>query len=121
LARRLRQVGVGISIDDFGTGYSSLSYLKQIPLDKIKIDRSFITDMLNDADDDAITFAIVNLAHSLKLRVIAEGVETRGQMERLRAFGCDEVQGHYYSSAVSAEDFATILAGERRFQEPIAA
>ena len=114
LAMRLRDIGVRISIDDFGTGYSSLSYLKQIPIDKIKIDRSFISDMLKDDDDDAITYAIVNLAHSLNLRVIAEGVETRAQIDRLRFFGCDEVQGHYYSSAVSAQVFQGFLS-ERRF------
>jgi diguanylate cyclase (GGDEF)-like protein/PAS domain S-box-containing protein len=113
LAMRLREVGVGISIDDFGTGYSSLSYLKQIPIDKIKIDRSFIADMLNDDDDDAITNAIINLAHSLKLRVIAEGVESKEQIDRLRSFGCDEVQGYYFSQAVSAREFEGFLASGR--------
>ncbi|HEY8609020.1 MAG TPA: EAL domain-containing protein [Noviherbaspirillum sp.] len=116
LAMRLREVGVGISIDDFGTGYSSLSYLKQIPIDKIKIDRSFIADMLVDDDDDAITNAIVNLAHSLKLRVIAEGVESHAQIERLRSFGCDEVQGHYFSAAVPAAAFRGFLADGRLLQ-----
>jgi EAL domain-containing protein (putative c-di-GMP-specific phosphodiesterase class I) len=117
LAMRLRDVGVGISIDDFGTGYSSLSYLKQIPIDKIMIDRSFIADMLNDVDDEAITIAIINLAHSLKLRVIAEGVESRAQLERLRSFGCNEVQGHYYSSAVPADVFRTFLENAQQFAE----
>ncbi len=117
LAMRLRDIGVRISIDDFGTGYSSLSYLKQIPIDKIKIDSSFIADMMKDDDDDAITYAIVNLAHSLNLRVIAEGVESRAQIDRLRLFGCDEVQGHYYSSAVSAETFERFLARQRVFAE----
>jgi diguanylate cyclase (GGDEF)-like protein/PAS domain S-box-containing protein len=115
LAMRLREVGVGISIDDFGTGYSSLSYLKQIPIDKIKIDRSFIADMLEDADDDAITFAIVNLARSLKLRVIAEGVESKEQVDRLHLFGCNEVQGHYYCSAVSADIFERFLIHQGGF------
>lgn len=115
LAMRLRDAGVGISIDDFGTGYSSLSYLKQIPIDKIKIDRSFIDDMLNDDDDDAITYAIINLAHSLNLRVIAEGVESKAQIDRLRMYGCDEVQGYYYSSAVSAQVFEQLLADEKAF------
>jgi diguanylate cyclase (GGDEF)-like protein/PAS domain S-box-containing protein len=117
LATRLRKVGVGISIDDFGTGYSSLSYLKQIPIDKIKIDRSFISDMLIDVDDDAITCAIIGLAHSLKLRVIAEGVESKAQIDRLRTVGCDEVQGHFYSSAVSAQVFAGFLGDGRRFAD----
>lgn len=115
LAMRLRDVGVGISIDDFGTGYSSLSYLKQIPIDKIKIDRSFVADMLEDADDDAITFAIVNLARSLKLRVIAEGVESKEQVDRLHLFGCNEVQGHYYCSAVSADIFERFLLHQGGF------
>ncbi|WP_019140070.1 bifunctional diguanylate cyclase/phosphodiesterase [Noviherbaspirillum massiliense] len=118
LAMRLRDAGVGISIDDFGTGYSSLSYLKQIPIDKIKIDRSFISDMLHDVDSESITYAIINLAHSLNLRVIAEGVESRAQMERLRSFGCNEIQGNYYSSAVSADTFQAFLANETRVMTP---
>lgn len=121
LATQLRKVGVGISIDDFGTGYSSLSYLKQIPIDKIKIDRSFISDMLIDADDNAITSAIINLAHSLNLRVLAEGVESKAQIERLRTFGCDEVQGYFFSSAVSPQLFGAFLGNGRRFAESMAA
>jgi diguanylate cyclase (GGDEF)-like protein/PAS domain S-box-containing protein len=115
LAATLRDAGVGISIDDFGTGYSSLSYLKQIPIDKIKIDRSFIADMLDDGDDEAITIAIINLAHSLKLRVIAEGVESLAQLQRLRSLGCNQVQGHYYSAAVGAETFGGFLANRGVF------
>jgi diguanylate cyclase (GGDEF)-like protein/PAS domain S-box-containing protein len=110
LAATLRDAGVGISIDDFGTGYSSLSYLKQIPIDKIKIDRSFIIDMMDDSDDEAITIAIINLARSLKLRVIAEGVESQAQLDQLRSFGCNEVQGHYYSPAVCPGTFSAFLA-----------
>ncbi|HJV73857.1 MAG TPA: EAL domain-containing protein [Noviherbaspirillum sp.] len=117
LAMQLRKAGVGISIDDFGTGYSSLSYLKQIPIDKIKIDQSFIKDMLNDDDDDAITYAIVNLAHSLSLKVIAEGVEGKAQIDRLRLYGCDEVQGHYYSPAVCAQDFEHFLTNGKMFAD----
>lgn len=120
LATHLRQAGVGISIDDFGTGYSSLSFLKQIPIDKIKIDRSFVADMLFDDDDDAITFAIINLAHSLNLRVIAEGVESREQIDRLRTFGCDEVQGFFYSRAVPADTFAGFLTSGEKFPEAAA-
>ena len=119
LAMRLRAAGVGISIDDFGTGYSSLSYLKQIPIDKIKIDRSFINDMLNDDDDDAITYAIINLAHSLNLRVIAEGVENNAQIDRLRSYGCDEVQGHIYSTAVSSQAFEDLLTNATVFSAPV--
>ena len=113
LAMELRDAGVGISIDDFGTGYSSLSYLKQIPIDKIKIDRSFIADMLDDADDEAITAAIINLAKNLKLRVLAEGVESQEQLQLLRAMGCNEVQGYYYSSAVEADRFRRFLEDSR--------
>ncbi|MGE5652633.1 MAG: EAL domain-containing protein, partial [Bacillota bacterium] len=119
LARNLRSAGVKINIDDFGTGYSSLSYLKQIPIDKIKIDRSFITHMLDNPDDEAITCAIISLARSLKLGVIAEGVESREQLERLREFGCHEVQGYYYSSAVSAETLRAFLASDKIFAEPV--
>jgi diguanylate cyclase (GGDEF)-like protein/PAS domain S-box-containing protein len=109
LAMRLRDSGVRISIDDFGTGYSSLSFLKHIPIDKIKIDRSFVLDMLNDAEDDTITQAIVKLGQSLQLRVIAEGVESQAQVERLLSLGCHEVQGFYYSRAVSSEQFQAFL------------
>jgi diguanylate cyclase (GGDEF)-like protein/PAS domain S-box-containing protein len=114
LTTRLRQLGIGISIDDFGTGYSSLSYLRQIPIDKIKIDRSFISDMMRDG---GITRAIVQLAQSLNLRVIAEGVESRAQIDRLHVYGCDAVQGHYYSSAVPADAFAYFLARHHAFRE----
>ena len=115
LVTRLREVGVKISIDDFGIGYSNLSYLRQLPIDKIKIDRSFIADMLHDPDDEAITHAIINLARSLNLRVLAEGVESKTQMERLRLFGCNEVQGNYYSSAVPADTLHAFLVEERSF------
>lgn len=109
LAMRLRDSGVRISIDDFGTGYSSLSFLKHIPIDKIKIDRSFIMDMLRDTEDETITQAIVKLGQSLQLRVIAEGVESQAQMERLLSLGCHEAQGYLYSKAVSSETFQTFL------------
>lgn len=109
LALRLRDSGVRISIDDFGTGYSSLSFLKHIPIDKIKIDQSFIVDMINDADDETITQTIVNLGRNLQLRVVAEGVESQGQMEKLLSFGCYEAQGYFYSEAVSSDAFQTFL------------
>lgn len=117
LAMRLRDSGVRISIDDFGTGYSSLSYLKHIPIDKIKIDRSFVHDMLDDTEDETITEAIVRLGQSLRLRVIAEGVESRAQMEKLLSLGCHEAQGYLYSQAVSADVFQGFLGKEWRFAE----
>jgi diguanylate cyclase (GGDEF)-like protein/PAS domain S-box-containing protein len=106
LLQRLRWLGAGVVIDDFGTGYSSLSYLSRFPLDKIKIDRSFVRNFNNDAADAAIIKAIIAMAHSLQVRVIAEGVETAEQEAYLRECGCDEVQGYLYSRAVPAGEFA---------------
>ncbi|HLG72659.1 MAG TPA: EAL domain-containing protein [Chloroflexota bacterium] len=101
---RLRSRGIRFAIDDFGTGYSSLAYLKRFPLDCLKVDRSFVADVLVDADSAAITEAVIALGHSLKLRVIAEGVETPGQMEYLQRRGCDEVQGFVYAQPMSGPD-----------------
>ena len=99
-----------LSIDDFGTGYSSLSYLKRFPVDIIKIDRSFVRDVPQDADDAAIVSAIIALAHSLRLEVVAEGVETEAQLNFLRGRQCDLMQGYHLSPAVPAEQFAALVS-----------
>lgn len=100
----LQKLGVRLSIDDFGTGYSSLAYLKRYPLDKIKIDRSFVKDTPQDADDVSLIKAIIQMAHSLSLRVVGEGVETKAQWDLLKAMGCDLIQGYYLSRPMTAED-----------------
>ena len=100
ILEELSRMGVMVSIDDFGTGYSSMSYLRRFPIDKLKIDRSFINDMATNADAASIVKAIISLAHSLRLKVVAEGVETTAQLEQLRDLGCDQFQGFYHSAAV---------------------
>ena len=106
---RLREAGVLCALDDFGTGYSSLSYLKRLPLDKLKIDRSFISEVEHSTQDAAITRAIIAMVHSLERRVVAEGVETQAQMDFLKANLCDEIQGYLLSPPVPAEQFAELL------------
>lgn len=111
---KIKQMGVKISIDDFGTGYSSLSYLKQFPVDAVKIDQSFVRDVTTDPDDAAIAGAVVAMAHSLKLKVIAEGVETIQQLEFLRDLNCDEMQGYFVSRPVPAYEFEELLLQSTR-------
>jgi diguanylate cyclase (GGDEF)-like protein/PAS domain S-box-containing protein len=107
--RRLRQLGIRFSIDDFGTGYSSLSYVKSFPVDRLKVDQSFVRNLTSDASDGAIVRAIINLGHSLKLDVLAEGVETAEQLAQLTAERCDEIQGYYFSHPLPADEFRALL------------
>ncbi len=109
ILEQLSAMGVLVSVDDFGTGYSSMSYLRRLPLDKLKIDRSFIDEIATRSDDASIVRAIVLLAHSLKLKVVAEGVETIEQLEFLRSVGCDQYQGYYFSKALPPAEFAALI------------
>jgi EAL domain-containing protein (putative c-di-GMP-specific phosphodiesterase class I) len=108
--RRLKELGVQISLDDFGTGYSSLSYLRSFPFDKIKVDRTFISDLAGATEHVPIVQAVVSIARALGMTTTAEGVETVDQMQFLAAIGCDEAQGYLFSAAVPLEGIPDILA-----------
>ena len=107
-------MGVGLALDDFGTGYSGLTHLRRFPIDRLKIDGSLTGGIVANADDAALAAAVIALAHSLRLRVVAEGVETTEQAALLRERGCDELQGFLFSPAVAADDFACLLEDEKR-------
>ncbi|MPQ56609.1 EAL domain-containing protein [Duganella sp. FT27W] len=116
--QNLKALGIKISIDDFGTGYSSLAYLKRFPIDKLKIDIAFVREVTSNPDDAAIVLAIINMAHSLKLDVIAEGVEKDAQLAYLRRHGCDEMQGYYFSRPLPENEFEAMLRDGRTLQAP---
>ncbi|TAN49761.1 MAG: EAL domain-containing protein, partial [Rhodospirillales bacterium] len=118
MLNELRSLGVVTSIDDFGTGYSSLAYLKRIPIDALKIDASFMHEITTDEGDAEIVSAIIGLAHNLRLKVVAEGVETEEQIAFLRSHGCDEIQGYLVSRPVSAENFEQLFEQDLLFQPP---
>ncbi|MFT5182370.1 MAG: EAL domain-containing protein (putative c-di-GMP-specific phosphodiesterase class I) [Alphaproteobacteria bacterium] len=115
----LRRQGVSVSIDDFGTGYSSLALLKQLPLDRLKIDRSFINGLPGDKDDSVIVSAIISLGQSLGLEVIAEGVETQEQLDFLQRKDCDQVQGFYFSPPLPPDEFA-VWFNQKQLQQKLA-
>jgi diguanylate cyclase (GGDEF)-like protein len=108
--KQLKDLGVRVAIDDFGTGYSSLSYLKRLPVDTVKIDRSFVNGLTSDLEDEVLVSGMINLAHALGLRVVAEGVETEQQAARLKAMGCEMAQGYQFYRPVSAEAATFLLA-----------
>ena len=110
ILQKIRSLGISISIDDFGTGYSSLSYLKKLPVTKLKIDKSFVDEVPKDKDDVAIVKAIISLAKNLNLDIIAEGVETKEQVEFLVQEGCYDIQGYYFSKPLSKEECRNFLA-----------
>ena len=117
LMQKLRDMGVCLAIDDFGTGYSSLSYLRRFPLSTVKIDRSFVNDLSHSSDAQALVDGIIKLAHSLRMKVVAEGVETQAQLDYLAARGCDDIQGFWLCKPVAAEDASAFLTRPLRTQK----
>jgi diguanylate cyclase (GGDEF)-like protein len=119
ILEKLSKMGVLVSVDDFGTGYSSMSYLRRFPIDKLKIDRGFISEVMSRPEDASIVRAIISLAHSLKLKVVAEGVESIDQLEFLKTLGCDQYQGYYYSPALPAAKFEELVRARRQAQSEL--
>jgi EAL domain-containing protein (putative c-di-GMP-specific phosphodiesterase class I) len=109
LLTAIKNMGVRLAVDDFGTGYSSLAQLKRFPIHTLKVDRSFIRDIPSNAEDKAITQAIIAMGKTLNLTVVAEGVETQEQQVFLREHGCDQMQGYYFSKPIAADQFAELL------------
>ena len=118
MLRKLKALGVRIVIDDFGTGYSSLSYLKRFSIDTLKLDRSFVVNLPHDPDNAAISRAVITMAHSLNMKVVAEGVETDAQLAFLASYSCDEMQGYHFSQALTASDCTQLLRQQNEPQAP---
>ena len=116
IMNRLAAQGFGLALDDFGTGYSSLAYLKKFPISTLKIDRSFVIGVPQDENDCAIAQAIVTMGKQLRQEIVAEGVETREQMNYLRQLGCDQLQGYLYSPPLATAEFLRLLTEDRRLQ-----
>ena len=116
--QRLKMLGIGFSLDDFGTGYSSLAYLQRLPLDQLKIDRSFVRDLVENSNDAVIVETIIAMGRQLRLQVLAEGVETEAQYAFLNARGCDQFQGYLFGQALPLEEFERLLAA-RAGPEPV--
>ena len=106
---QLKDIGLRLAVDDFGTGYSSLSYLTRFPIDSLKLDRSFVHNIITKSNDAIVISAVIGMAKSLKQIIVAEGVESKEQLAFLQAHGCDEGQGYYFSRPASAQQFATLL------------